>query len=219
MDTVVKRNVKKLRGRKKNTFIKKHRVYIKGLINRFMESESAGAYVGRVAIAVIGLAGILAIGAVAPNIFSAFRHYDKPCPYNEKQVRKSLYYLRKKRLVRFIKKLDGTYAVKITHLGRTKLAEFAIENMKINRQKQWDGKWRIAIFDIPERFRAARGSLRRKLKELGLFQLQLSVFAYPQDVTDEILFIAAFFEVEEFVEILTVESMLDDSVLRKHFSV
>ena len=210
---------KKLRGRKRAGFAKKHRVYIKELINRLMESESASAYIGRAAIAVIGLAGILAVGAVAPNIFSAFKYYDKQCPYDEKQVRKSLNYMRRRGLVKFLSEKDGSFKVKITKLGKSKLLDFAIENMDIKRREEWDGKWRIVIFDIPERFRAARGSLRRKLKEFGLRQLQLSIFAYPDDITNEILFIAAFFEVEKYLEILTVDNMLDDSDLRKYFGL
>ena len=198
---------KKRRERKRASFFRKHRAYLKELTNRFMESENTGAYIGCAVLAMVGLGGILVVGAIAPNIFSAFGRYRRLRDnYDEKQIRRSVYFLRRKGLVKFVKKPNGVCEIKITKQGEKKLAEFSIENMRIKHSRQWDGKWRVVIFDIPERFRAARGALRSKLKELGLFQFQQSVFAYPHQATDEILFIAAFFGVERYIEILTVES-------------
>lgn len=209
----------KRRGRKKKTFLVKHKRRIKELIDRFMESESAEAYIGRAVLAMVGLGGILVIGAIAPNIFSAFAKFNKPHRFSEKQVHKSVYYLRKNGLIKFITKTDGASIVKITKNGQKKLVEFAIESIKPNAPSHWDGKWRMVIFDIPERFRAARESLRHKLKEFGLFQLQRSVFAYPHPLEEEVQFIAAFFDVEQYIEILTVERMLDDKALKNYFKI
>lgn len=210
---------KKRRGRKKASFLRKNRLYIKELTNRFLESESPGAYIGRAVLAMVGLGGILIVGAIAPNIFSAFGRFNKSHDFNEQQTRRSVYYLRRKGLVKFIKKPNGVCEIKITKKGEIELAEFSIENMRIDLPDHWDGKWRVVIFDIPERFRSARGALRRKLKELGLHRLQQSVFIYPYQITNEILFVAAFFNIERYIEILTVENMLDDINLRKHFAV
>lgn len=207
------------RGRKKNTFYKKYRKRIKELVDNFMESERAEAYIGRAVLAMIGLGGILLLGAIAPNIFSAFGKLGKKHRFDEKQVYASVFYLRKRGLVKFIKKSNNICEIKITTKGKIKLAEFAIENIKINDPGRWDGKWRVVIFDIPEREEGARGALRRKLKEFGLYQLQRSVFVHPYPIEDEVLFVAAFFGVDKYLEILTVESMLDDKGLRAHFKV
>lgn len=210
---------RKRRGRKKMSFLRKNRAYIKELINRFTESESPEAYIGRTVLAMVGLGGILLVGAMAPNIFSAFSRFSTSRDFNERQVRRSVYYLRRKGLVKFLKKSNGVCEIKITKKGEIKLAEFSIENMKIVRPDRWDGKWRVVIFDVPERLRGARDAMRRRLKELGLYQLQQSVFAYPYEVTNEILFVGAFFEIERHIEILTVENMLDDVHLRRHFDL
>ena len=209
----------KRRGRKKLAFYRKYRKRIKELVDRFMEGESAEAYIGRAVLAMIGLGGVLMVGAIAPNIFSAFGKYNKNSHYDQKQLHKSVYYLRKRGLVKFVKKSDKVCEIKITRQGRSKLAEFAIEQISLRIDKPWDGKWRAVVFDIPERDRHARNSLRRKLKELGLIRLQQSIFMHPYPIEDEILFIAAFFDVEKYIEILTVENMLDDSDLRKHFGL
>lgn len=209
----------KRRGRKPETFYKKYRGKIKELVGGFMESERVEAYIGRALLAMIGLGGILLIGAVTPNIFSAFGKFHQKHRYSEKQIIASYFYLRKRGLVKLIKKSEKTHEIKITKQGRTMLIEFAIESLKLKNQEKWDGKWRVVVFDIPERDGDARRALRRKFKELGLFQLQRSVFIYPYPLEEEIQFIGAFFDVEKYIEILTVERMLDDKDLRKHFQL
>lgn len=210
---------RKRRGRKRVSFLRKNRAYIEELTNRFLESESSGAYIGRAVLAMVGLTGILLVGAMAPNIFSAFGRFNKSRDFDEQQVRRSVYYLRRKGLVKFIKKSNDVCEIRITKKGKIKLAEFSIENMKIEHPDHWDGKWRVVIFDVPERLRDARDAMRRKLKELGLYQLQQSVFIHPHQITSEVLFVGAFFDIERYFEILTVENMLDDLYLRRHFEL
>ncbi|OGF62017.1 hypothetical protein A2926_01490 [Candidatus Giovannonibacteria bacterium RIFCSPLOWO2_01_FULL_44_40] len=53
------------------------------------------------------------------------------------------------------------------------------------KPKQWDGKWRIIIFDIPEKLRGKRDLLRRELVGFGFKQLQESVWAYPYPLPQE----------------------------------
>lgn len=50
---------------------------------------------------------------------------------------------------------------------------------KLDPPKQWDGHWRIVIFDVPEYSSEARLQIRRLLKELGFTKLQLSVWIHP----------------------------------------
>ena len=52
--------------------------------------------------------------------------------------------------------------------------------------KEWDGKYRIVFFDIPEKDRAARDLLRAKLKEIGFVGWQKSVWIGKEDVMVEL---------------------------------
>lgn len=54
---------------------------------------------------------------------------------------------------------------------------------KILLDDKWDGKWRIIIFDIPEKHKKIRDVLRSKLKTWGLVPWQKSVWASKKDVT------------------------------------
>lgn len=55
------------------------------------------------------------------------------------------------------------------------------------QQKDWDGKWRVVFFDIPEKKREKRDALRRELISLGFGSWQRSAWVIPFDVTNELL--------------------------------
>ncbi len=59
----------------------------------------------------------------------------------------------------------------------------ALWTKMIQENENWDGKWRIVIWDIPEKQRAARDLLRNKLKLLGFKQLQRSVWLTKKNCT------------------------------------
>ena len=54
------------------------------------------------------------------------------------------------------------------------------------RQKEWDGKWRVVFFDIPEAQRKLRDDLRSELKKLGFGLWQRSAWITPFDITKEL---------------------------------
>lgn len=56
--------------------------------------------------------------------------------------------------------------------------------LQLEENKEWDGVWRLVIFDIPEEQRLARDLLRFKLKEWGFIKIQKSVWATKKDCTD-----------------------------------
>jgi len=64
----------------------------------------------------------------------------------------------------------------LTEKGRSMAS--LLEFKTISPQK-WDGKWRIIIFDVPERYKRRRDFLRNKLQEIGFEQLQKSVWVFP----------------------------------------
>jgi len=75
------------------------------------------------------------------------------------------------------------------------------------------------MFDIPMRFTKGREALRFHLKKLGFLQFQKSAWIYPYPCEDEIIFIADFFKVGKYVDVLTVENILRDDKLKKHYNL
>ncbi|HPT40102.1 MAG TPA: hypothetical protein PLQ44_00645 [Candidatus Paceibacterota bacterium] len=140
-----------------------------------------------------------------------------------KKHEKFRYFLKQakeKRLIRVVTK-NGNDFLEITDLGRKELLRYDIDELQIRKSKLWDGKWRIVIFDIPERFRNGRIALSRKLKELGFYSLQKSVFVFPYECENEIDFIREFFDVKKFVILLYSLTLGDyhDLILKKHFDL
>jgi CRISPR-associated endonuclease Cas2 len=123
------------------------------------------------------------------------------------------------RIVDYKEKEDGTVEIVLTKDGRQKALKYQIDEIKIKKTDKWDGKWRIVIFDIPEKKKKAREALREKLKELGFKELQKSVFIYPFECEDEIDFIVEVFEIRPYVRFLRVESFTNEEQFRLKFKL
>ena len=104
----------------------------------------------------------------------------------------SFYYLRKKGLLKMEYRGKQLY-VSLSDEGKLLAKKYSIDELKIKKPKHWDKKWRILIFDIEERYRSKREMLRGKLKELGLYQLQKSVWVCPYQFQEEVEILRNFF--------------------------
>jgi len=131
---------------------------------------------------------------------------------------RSLAYLKKNRLVSFA--YDGDQQVLIlSEKGRKRVLRFNVDRMAVRKPRQWDGYWRIVIFDIPEKRRGGREALRDKLKQLGFYQLQKSCFVHPFDCKSEIDFVSELFEVSPYVNFILAKEIEGQVVLKKIFGL
>lgn len=95
-----------------------------------------------------------------------------------------------------------------------------IKERIIEKQEQkWDSKWRVIIFDIPEKSRRERDLLRLNLRNLGFMQLQKSVWITPYDIEQEIKFLFNLFEHNKYVRFITADKINFDQDLRSLFSL
>lgn len=76
---------------------------------------------------------------------------------------------------------------------------------KIRNQK-WDRKWRIVIFDIPQELHKERVRLRAKLKMLGFYMLQKSVFVFPYPCEEELAPVCEKLDIADYLDVLTADS-------------
>lgn len=105
----------------------------------------------------------------------------------------------------------------LTLKGEQRFRRSFIDEVVIKNPKKWDGKWRLVIYDLPIRFKKARNAFRWKLKDLGFFQFQKSAWIYPYPCEGEILFVADFYGVRNYIEILEINKVLSDKKLKAHF--
>lgn len=78
----------------------------------------------------------------------------------------------------------GNACFRLTSSGQTSF-ERLYPLHRLSR-RPWDGKWRIAIFDIEEKEKRTRNALRFKLISLGFGKIQESVYITPLDVLPDI---------------------------------
>lgn len=123
------------------------------------------------------------------------------------------------RLVEYTESNDGAIKIILTEKGKKRAVVAKIDELIIPEQKYWDKKWRIVIFDIPEKLKHVRNTLRKKLKELGFIELQKSVFIYPYPCKDEIDFIIEVFDLRNYVKLMTVTEITNESELKLKFDL
>jgi len=158
----------------------------------------------------------MGIAAVAPNAMQMFNptRSKKRFSYQTKTV---LGQLKERGLVTFEQKRDKSYA-RITAKGKQELLHSAAFHQR-RKPWRWDGRYRIVIFDIPERRRDVRDRLRQKMQGFGFMRLQDSVLVYPYDCEDFIALLKADLRIGKDVLYLIVEKMEGDTKVRKHFGL
>lgn len=172
----------------------------------------------------VGIAGVVVLAAAAPGVLYAAKLFDKDQRRFSKKDRtqkaaQAIRRLQKNRLI-VVKERRGKFVVELTKEGKRKFKEIQFENLQITKPPRWDKKWRIVIFDIPEKsFKRARDVLRGKLKEWDFYPLQKSVWVCPWPCENEIQLVAELYGIAPYVNIVVAEKILEDLSIRKHFGV
>lgn len=160
------------------------------------------------------IVGVIAIAVTMPNAVQLFKYFKPRNAYERTRIRQSVSRIEKQGLIR---EKDGGFI--LTTKGERKAMQYKIESMRIARQKKWDGKWRMIMFDIPENKKMARRAINLALKRLGCVQYQKSVFVTPFPCKNEVDFIGDYFEVRRNIKLLLVGELEDDGVLRNNFGI
>src|SRR3990167_5471187 len=126
----------------------------------------------RINSAVIGtlaISGGLAVAVLAPNVLGALGKANL-LPQRRQAVKRSLTKLIEHGYIVF-----EHGRVRLTPKGEVYAALIGKGKLVPKKPRRWDGKWRVLIFDIPERRRGTRAQIRRTLLQLGFTRLQDSV--------------------------------------------
>ena len=168
-------------------------------------------------LACLGLAGILALGAVAPNAVQLLRYL--PGVNKSKKnyyVKSTISRLKDKGLIEFVARNGRTF-VRLTDDGKQKLKRYQLGEVVIKQPKYWDGRWRVVIFDIEEMSRYKRDQLRLQLQQFNFRRLQHSVWVSPHECEELIFMIKTSFGLGREVVYITAEKIENDKWLRTLF--
>lgn len=170
-------------------------------------------------LAAVAVGGIMVIAATIPNaaqLLKYFPGHKRGARFNYK-TKTALGRLAEKECVTFVEK-DGKKYARITEKGK-RILQMEMEKKAMVKKKRWDRRWRIVIFDIPERRRSTRVRIRRFMEEYGFVRLQDSVWIYPYDCEDLIALAKANFRLGADVLYMIVERLEHDKHLREHFTL
>jgi len=137
---------------------------------------------------------------------------------NEEELKKEIRNLYKSKSIKKKKNKDGSITIILTQKGKLKALNYHFENMIVEKTK-WDGRWRLVMFDVPEKISLGRKALREKLKKLGFCELQKSVWIFPYECKNEIDFIIEFFGLRKYVRFGILEFIDNEAHLKKIFKL
>lgn len=138
--------------------------------------------------------------------------------YNHRGMNHIVNRLSQQKLVKIEYDGDQTI-VRITDKGRVRALRYKLSEMQVKNPKVWDKKWRIVIFDIPEKHKRTREIFRENLKMMGFYMLQRSVWVHPYPCFDEIEFLRQIYKVGINVTYIVAEKIEATDDLTTHFQL
>lgn len=170
------------------------------------------------ALIAIGAVGLIAVSAVAPNMFQVLGKTGAltRLKYRSKGI---LARLKQKGEIEFVER-DGKKYVQLTDRGE-KVLDLSRARLELidNKPKKWDRRYRLVMFDIPEKRKKIRELLRFEMQDIGFSRIQDSAWVYPYDCEEFIALLKADLRIGKDVLYAVVEEIENDKWIRKHFSL
>lgn len=170
----------------------------------------------------VGIGGLISLAVLAPNAIQVLPMFGvgKRDNHDRKyRLNRAVDRLERQGLVKLVKNKYGVWCVRLTPSGIKQLRKYELSELKIEKPKKWDGKYRVVIFDIKEWKRGVRDELRNWLLHLGFVRLQNSVWVYPYDCEDILVLLKSNFKIGKEVLYITADKIENDYWLRKEFSL
>lgn len=167
---------------------------------------------------IIGGGIILSAGMVAPNAVAPLAKIlvKKQKSAKEKEIIQGLNYAKRLKLVR-IEQNGEDFTIRLTEKGQKRLTKINLTTPL--KQVKWDGKWRILLFDIPNKKTDARNALRQTLRELGMQKLQNSAWVTPWDCSAQFLTMKYVYGIEPYITLVVADSIDEEEKWKKQFKL
>jgi len=191
-----------------------------GMIEKEARKKRQYTHIQQALLATVALSGVILIAATVPNLPVALAKIPSIKRAQKRyQYKTALGRLAAQGYVTFEKR-DGKSYARITEEGH-KVFTFEREKMKLKSKKgkRWNKRWRVVIFDIPERRRRTRDHLRDVMQDAGFVRLQDSVWVFPYDCEDFVTLLKSELKIGAAVLYMVVEQIENDKHLKAHFSL
>ena len=169
----------------------------------------------------IAVAGVAGIALLAPPMRRLLKNADPEWLLKRdpgRRLRESALRLKRKGLVEF-KNENGKKKLRLTPRGEKVMGSIWNETYQLQKPRRWDGKWRLVIFDIPEKQRPTRDKIRHLVSRLGFLRLQDSVWVYPYDCEELVTLLKTDLKIGRAVLYIIADAIEFDKPIRQHFSL
>ena len=166
----------------------------------------------------LAIGGAIYIAAGSPYFIRMFlKKYSQLGKYPNKKISNAFSRLRKQGCLQF-QTVNRQIYISLTEKGKRKAGWMQIDDLEIVKQKKWDKKWRLVIFDIAQIKKIYREAFRGKLKDLGFRSLQKSVWVHPYECQAEIELLKDFFGLsDKELRLIVAQSIGIDEEFKKEF--
>lgn len=117
--------------------------------------------------------------------------------------------MKERGLVEFEKNAEDQILIKLTDMGKDFLGDLSSSG------DEWDGKWRIVIFDIPETKKAIRDLFRRRLKDWGFKAWQKSVWISSLAATQKLRQLITKLGIDDWVIVIESSDPAIETLLKR----
>ena len=164
-------------------------------------------------------ASLILIGDLAGATIASFwphPYYHVFCEHRRRSFQTTLSRLQKQGLIAKGKEKEKFFI--LTKEGE-KQRNNALQYVAVEKGKneKWDGKWRVLVFDIPEKEKSYREFLRAELIDYGFIQLQKSVWISPFRVSEELNTTIQDYGIDKWVKLMIADALFDTGDLEKKF--
>lgn len=188
------------------------------------KSEKAGIkrYITKeILLGILKTGAVLGLAVTAPGALKIFKNFGEKnpwCEYYPSTIERLTKRLYREGIVE-IKHKNGIPVVKISKRGQAEILKYNLDNLEIKLQTHWDGKWRLVIFDISNKYHKIRNIVRNKLNSMGFYKFQESVFVYPYPCEKEIQYLREVLQVPHSIKLIRADRIENDRQLRQIFKL
>lgn len=162
-----------------------------------MNKYEKGELVKKILLIAVGV-GAVATVIVLPGLGILFKQLEANDYRERARVRDALKRLEKRADIRR-RIVKGVEEFILTDKGKQRLLKLVVTELYIPKPTKWDGRWRVLVYDIPDKMDIERRELNRVVSEMGMQALQRSVFISPYPCREQIDIVVTFYRLQKYI--------------------
>ena len=139
---------------------------------------------------------------------------------DKKKIHRALKILERKEII-VIKEIGEQIFVQLHDKGKSTVLKYSVKSLLNFKKakKEWQKKWYLVLFDVPEIQRNKRDYLRRFLLKLGFYPYQKSVYLFPYECEKEIRLIKKIVEGAKYMNYIVAEKIENEKLAKIFFKL